>query len=839
MIIKLKIDGTEIDPVDYHIRISSIQLYVFNGQPQMDFSLITPVMKSPSPVFDFENAWTYNSKEVEVIGVDENNANNRHTLFLGDVRQVVPSYRQNTLSGYTMTVVGYGWRAEQIPIVNPYDLSGQITFNPDRKSFDYDVIYDGKDLGETIKILLTGKDVASMLHDAGFTGMYSDLGDNSNPAVLVKDLEEEIKVLIAKPTSPISFSGENLYGSIQSVLEAYDSNYRLIADPHDRRFKIYDTRNTKKKDFVLGQDKIDAFSHNRDISTSYKSIMIRGSANVRPYVAHWNMGIDSGYPLGFKTGNLIENFEHSKKTNAQAKSDWKLGHYENQVVIKADEGGVFWPSPGFYEPCLDPQDTSCKYRTMPGTDQIEITTAFTAHPETDMQKGAISWEKDEWAQTSTDPNVTARQGRITIRRVFRYKADALPAKKGDIAWQVEDRFIVVGNDPYPNMLPTCDGIGVCEYDKIRFTLDRDHGISPSDVQPPDYIQGAISTYDEEWSFELTGYNPSGAVVWRKYAVSFGDNTQESSDRGVTRKIMKSFPQPVPWRSADGSSVVMVSSPQAALIWSKNYQKPFFEWPLNFYIDRSTNTIIFSPPVVRAFGTRSKLETGGFNSSLKPPWDTAQVIDGVPYDIRVLLPVADGIHEVTYPDPTTGIYEQDGFGNYIYGTAARYEGVTRILRVNLPSWVRLSDTENMRDYARQIYDSVKNTIVHGQFDLLEEINPWTDSWHPYWLPSRTLVDGDNNDYNSPQLQSVGVTMLDSVECDSGVGVLPEEELIFKQVDMVFPEGAGGKGVHVKIQYTNQKAPWTGPQFGFDFFSQMIAADAQDSWMDFQRYAGPVQ
>lgn len=839
MIIKLKINGTEIDPVDYHIRISSIQLYVFNGQPQMDFSLVTPVMKSPSSLFDFENAWTYNAKEIEVIGIDENDSNNRHTLFLGDIRQVVPNYRQNSLSGYSLTAIGYGWRAEQIPIINPYDLSGQITFNPDRKSFDYDSIYDGKNLGDTIRILLTGTDTAQMMHDAGFTGMYASLGNSSSPATLSKDFSEEINVLSSRPTSPISYSGENIYGSIQSILEAYNSNYRVIADPNGRRLKIYDTRNTQKKTFVLGQDKIDTFTHNRDVSTSYKSVTIRGSANVRPYVAHWNLGVDSGYPLGFKTGNLVEDFGYGKKTNAQAKSDWKLGHYENQVVVKADTGGIFWPSPGFYEPCLDPQDASCKYRTMPGTDQIEITTAFTSHPETDMQTGVIQWEKDEWAQTTADPNVTARQGRITIRRVFRFKNDSAPYKKGDIAWQVEDRFLVVGNDPYPNMLPTCDGLGVCAYDKIRFTLDRDHGVSPSDVHPPDDIQNNPILYDEEWSFELTGYNPSGAVVWRKYALTFGKNTQKSSDRGVTRKIMKTFPQPVPWRSADGSSVVMVTSPQAALIWSKDYKKPFFEWPLNFYIDRESNTIIFSPPVVRAFGTRSKLETGGFNNALVPPWDPTQVIDGTPYDIRVLLPVADGIHSATYPDPSAGLNDQDAFGNYIYGTAARCEGVTRSLRVSIPSWVRLSDSANMDDYARQIYDSVKNTIVHGQFDILEPIDPWSASWHPYWLLSRTLVDGDSNTYESPMLQSVNVEMLDSVACDSGLGVLPEEELIFRQVDMIFPEGSGGKGVHVKVQYTNQKSPWTSPQFGFDFFSQMISADSQDSWMDFQRYAGPIQ
>lgn len=848
MIITLKINDQVIDMTAKNIRLGSIETFVTSGQPQMTFFMVTNRMPSPSPTFDPDNPWTYNYRKVEVI-LSSDDGTNSKTIFLGRVRAVDPSYRNNALNGFSFPAEGFGALAEITPVINPLDLSGSITFNPDKADvMNYDSILDGKSIGEAIQFLLGGYDIAQRLYNYGFTGMYTSLGSSSTAAVMVQKLQDEISQITARPLNPINFSGENLFGSIQSMLETYEPNFGLMADPHEKRFRFFNLNKTSKKTFTLGVDRIDGFTHKRDLTSSYGRVRIRGGANVRPYVAHFSYGPDTTYPKGYKTGNLIERFQYGNVTNDVAKSNWKLSDFERQVVVKGDSNGIYWPAAGEYKPCA--QQTTpypCKPTTMPSTNQVELNAAsFLTNPETWLGNGtSIAWAKDEWAQTATGTNI-ARQGRLTIKRQFRWNGtETTTLKKGDIMWSIEDRFLIVGNDPYPLTLTKCDG-GTCTYDKIRFTLDRPHGIDASTVFPPSDIQASPSDYKEEWNFELTGFNPSGAVVWRRYGVNFGTNTQKSTDRGVTRKIMKVFPEPVPWRSADGMSVTMVTTPQAAVIWSPDTQKPYYEWPINFYIDRENNEITFTPPVVRVFGTRSKLEAGGFNNSITPPWGVysnttqtvSQTIDGVPMDIRVMLPVADGTLTSVYPPLTANLTDTKADGTFVYGTAARYENLDTTLDVFMPSWVKLSNQATMDLYAAKVYDSVKDTVVHGEFDYIGLYDPWSNSWSPYWPTEETFVDEYSVTRTRPLVPSVKVQTDSSSACDTdGFGVLPEEELLIRSTAITFNEGANGKAAIVSMRYSNQRVSWVSPQAGFDQFSQSLNANLRGEMFDFQTYASP--
>jgi hypothetical protein len=842
----LKVNKTVIDTVANSIRLNAVQTFTTSGQPQFDFFILTPQMQNPSAVFSASNPWTYNGKEVELILGHDTDKTKFRTVFLGDVKQVNPSYRDGTLNGYSISCTGYGNRAEKIPVVNPMDLSTQTSFNTERTNLEYDSILDGKTIGSAIQFILEGHDVAQRLNDNGFTGMYKSLGSNDTEAVLMDDLLSELSVITSRPPTQLNMSGENLIGAVQSLFESYDPNYHVIADPHERRFKIFDMRKVNNKGFVLGQDLIDRFTHNRDVSSSYKRIRIRGSANVKPYMCHWNYGADTSYHAGIKPGELEENFGYGSISNGAAKSAWKLSDYERQVMVKGDTGGVYWPTPGEYQPCASRPPGTCKPETMPGPDQIEINAAsFLSNPETDIGIAPIRWGKDEWAQVASSVGGVARQGNITIKRMFRWKHDSTGAigapEKGQIMWQISDRFLVVANDPYPNVMSVCGTS--CTYDKIRFTLDRAHGVSPADIQPPSSITSKPGDYYEEWGFELTGFNPSGANVWRKYHVNLGADGQTSGQRGITKKIMKRFPEPVPWRSSNGLSVMLVSTPQAVCVWSQDYKAPYIEWPLNFYVDREHNDLIFTPPVVRLFGTRSKLETGGFDNSVQPPWGvisgttgnitTSQKIDGVPYDIRVLLPVADGVLSVDYPPMTANVTDKRPDGEFYYGTAARYEGLDNVMEVSMPQWVKSSDSSNMAIYAASLYESVKDTVVHGDFEHIKLLDPWVDSWHPYWLTSGQYVGSDGKVKNRPLTPTVKVSLAGSGDCETGLGVLPEDELIIRDVTIRFNEGSGGKNGSVSMSYSNQKAPWTSPQLGFDSYRQMIASDT----FDFQRYGNP--
>ena len=843
----LKVNKTVIDMEAQSIRLNAVQTYTTSGQPQFDFFILTPQMPLPSATFNASNAWTYNGKEVELILAHDTDVTKQRTIFLGDIKQVNPSYRDENLNGYSISSVGYGHRAEVTPVINPMDLSTSISFNTERSSLDYDSILDGKNLGEAIRFVLEGHDVAQRLVDYGYTGMYKSLGSSSTEAVLVDDLVSELSLVTTRPPTQINMSGENIIGAIQSLFESYDPNFHVVADPHERRFKIFDMRRVKNKNFVLGQDLVDKFSHNRDVSASYKRVRIRGSANIKPYLCHWNYGANGTYTGGVKPGELIENFGFGSISNGAAKSGWKLSDYERQVMVKGDSAGIYWPSPGEYQPCSGRPPGTCKPETMPGSDQIEISAAsFLSNPETDIGVSPIRWGKNEWAQVADSVGGVARQGNITIKRMFRWKNSSTGAigapEKGQIMWQISDRFLVVANDPYPNVMSVCGT--TCTYDKIRFTLDRPHGVSPDDVQPPADIVANPGDYYEEWGFELTGFNPSGANVWRKYHVNLGSDGQTSGQRGVTKKIMKQFPEPVPWRSSNGLSVMMVSSPQAVCVWSQDYNSPYIEWPLNFYIDREHNDLIFTPPVVRLFGTRSKLEAGGFDNSIQPPWgvitgnattgyQTSQVIDGVPYDIRVLLPVADGVLSTEYPPLTANVTDNRPDGKPYYGTAARYEGVDRIMEVSLPQWVRSSDAPNVAIYAASLYESVKDTIVHGDLEYVRLLDPWSDDWHPYWLGSESYVDATGKAMKRPLVPTVKVTQAGTGDCETTLGVLPEDELIIREATIKFNEGSGGKAASITMSYSNQKAPWTSPQMGFDSYRQMISAD----YLDLQRYGSP--
>ena len=109
----------------------------------------------------------------------------------------------------------------------------------------------------------------------------------------------------------------------------------------------------------------------------------------------------------------------------------------------------------------------------------------------------------------------------------------------------------------------------------------------------------------------------------------------------------------------------------------------------------------------------------------------------------------------------------------------------------------------------------------------------DDWHPYWLGTEKYVGTDGKSQNRPLVPTVKVTQAGTGDCDTGLGILPEDELIIRDVTIRFNEGSGGKAASVAMSYSNQKAPWTSPQMGFDSYRQMIASDT----FDFQRYGSP--
>jgi hypothetical protein len=126
--------------------------------------------------------------------------------------------------------------------------------------------------------------------------------------------------------------------------------------------------------------------------------------------------------------------------------------------------------------------------------------------------------------------------------------------------------------------------------------------------------------------------------------------------------------------ASGGAATTTSFPVASVLWSANGDPPYEVVPIPFsVVDRY---IIFAVPTFQL--------TGGVE----------------PADVRVVLAVNTG--ELTATKPASG-YE---------GTSHSVEGLERTLTITSKDWKDPINQDHVEDYAQDVLDSVKNTIVEG-------------------------------------------------------------------------------------------------------------------------------
>lgn len=170
-------------------------------------------------------------------------------------------------------------------------------------------------------------------------------------------------------------------------------------------------------------------------------------------------------------------------------------------------------------------------------------------------------------------------------------------------------------------------------------------------------------------YSIRGMYSAKSLVWRKVLIN---------NAYVAQHLVKRFSHAVPWSPSDGQTV-QTTDPQAVVCWSSGCAKPWNEFPLTFDVvpyDGTTNGyLVFHAPLNKPFGA-------------------------APCDVKVLVPYSRGALSATVPP--------SGFE----GTAHSEDGVEQVLYVDDESWLDYRDATARTQLAREILDTVKNTVCEG-------------------------------------------------------------------------------------------------------------------------------
>ncbi|WP_165076164.1 hypothetical protein, partial [Paludisphaera rhizosphaerae] len=175
-------------------------------------------------------------------------------------------------------------------------------------------------------------------------------------------------------------------------------------------------------------------------------------------------------------------------------------------------------------------------------------------------------------------------------------------------------------------------------------------------------------------YTLYGFDTGPALVYRRYRVV---------DADMRAALARKFSPSAVWLGAYGGSATSTNFPMASVCWDGN------EVTDGFSIDIADGTITFFVPTYITAGNRP------------------------PDDVRVLIAVNED--SLTATAPASG-WE---------GTAYSVDGLQREQRVFMKSWTDPANQAAMDDYAQQLLDTNKNTVVDLNLTvnrILDEVLP---------------------------------------------------------------------------------------------------------------------
>jgi hypothetical protein len=255
------------------------------------------------------------------------------------------------------------------------------------------------------------------------------------------------------------------------------------------------------------------------------------------------------------------------------------------------------------------------------------------------------------------------------------------------------------------------------------------------------------------SFKLWGLAFDGSIVYRKYAITNTD---------VAAALLNYFPYPV--------AVQLAVVGNAA--WQTSSIQGFVQVP---EVGSS------GPPYITGGANITVDPVGGYVYFDRP---TAFIVNQAagsyipPYNVVVLLAMANGALKTIVPSPTT-----------FSGTLFTVEGVSRTKIITVRDWSDASNVGNMTTFATEFLESVQDVVVEGTV--------------PYFgLLELYLVCGSTG-------QAVSITGNDSVTAyDTGWEALA---LPVVSVELVFNCGADGTSYQTNLQLSNRRGRYTADQF----------------------------
>jgi hypothetical protein len=278
--------------------------------------------------------------------------------------------------------------------------------------------------------------------------------------------------------------------------------------------------------------------------------------------------------------------------------------------------------------------------------------------------------------------------------------------------------------------------------------------------------GGSATITVDYDFAGSGYNGyeirgpivGENLVWRKYTIP--DAVVRPSDNtAINLHLVKTLSHSVAWSPGD-DVVVQTTAPQGEIYHSigcvaANYDAGFGSIQIYPSNDGTTpGFIAFDQPTVMAFSSYPSLVAG------KP--------DGIPCDIKALVPYSMGVLSAQAPDSG---YE---------GTAYSEYGVERTWYKDYPNWNYGAQASNMGTLAQDILDSVKNVVIEGSLEY-------------YGCPIDAMTLGQ------------GINITGGFATDDAF--LPTMNCAIRRIQVEWPENAGSWQV-CTFQFSNQRKPYLG-------------------------------
>lgn len=189
--------------------------------------------------------------------------------FKGEIVQAQSAFTSlGWCTGYQCR--GLKYLGNKIPITNPFDSSGVITFNLPANDPNYVPALSGQSVGAILQTIFT--DHAAALAAYGIAGVVAA---DYTPLTLV-------------PPTPQTFSGP-LFNSIDTFLDANAGLYSCWVEYHtattDWRIRVVSQAAFAAATLTMGTDPIDPPTISRDSTGSYSQVLYRGRDNVESLIA--------------------------------------------------------------------------------------------------------------------------------------------------------------------------------------------------------------------------------------------------------------------------------------------------------------------------------------------------------------------------------------------------------------------------------------------------------------------------------------------------------------------------------------------------------------------------